>query len=70
MDKKTLLISLEILLIILLFISRAAIEQRTNNFERDCRITYNVSQMCPCVPSPNGLNLRALNLSQLNYTKP
>jgi hypothetical protein len=47
MDKKHLIL-LEITLIILLLISSSIIEYRINIFKRDCKITYNLNNSCPC----------------------
>jgi hypothetical protein len=48
MNKKLLLIYLEIILILILFFSYGMMDYRIKIFSRDCRITYDVNGTCPC----------------------
>lgn len=48
MNKKEWLILMEFLLIFLLITACFVIKARAKNFQRDCYISYDINETCPC----------------------
>ena len=72
MDKSIKLIYLEVALIVILIIVNVALNNRMTDFNRDCKVTYNLSGECPCVNHLFNVsiysNLTTKNLNFTNFT--
>lgn len=68
-NKKIILVVSEIILIIIVLSAGQVISHRTTNFERDCKVSYDVNASCPCVQTKYQSIPRQQNpLENLNYS--
>jgi hypothetical protein len=69
MNKSTILVIMEVILIIILVGCIELLDYRTNQFSRDCHETFDLNASCPCTPPMiSNLNYNYPNFSEFNFS--
>jgi hypothetical protein len=68
MNKSTILVIMEVILIIILIGCIVLLDYRTNQFTRDCHETFDLNASCPCTP-PVMTIINQPNFSNFNFSQ-